>query len=90
MMMAHTDRLPACNKTYSGDNDDDDDIGDDNDDHVMKTLGTTSQITPIFSYASSSTLHPRQWVSGLVIVSTSVASRLASLFLLTRGSQKNS
>ena len=60
MMMAHTDRLPACNKTYSGDNDDDDDIGDDNDDHVMKTLGTTSQITPIFSYASSSTLHPRQ------------------------------
>ena len=42
MMMAHTDRLPACNKTYSGDNDDDDDIGDDNDDHVMKTLGTTS------------------------------------------------
>ena len=33
----------------------------------------------LFSYASSSTLHPRQRVSGWVIVSTSVASRLASL-----------
>ena len=34
---------------------------------------------PFFSYASSSTLHPRRWVSQWVVVSTSVASRLASL-----------
>ena len=34
----------------------------------------------IFSYASSSTLHPCQRVSQWVIVSTSIASRLASLF----------
>ena len=34
----------------------------------------------LFSYVSSSTPHPRQWASGWVVVSTSVASRLASLF----------
>ena len=37
----------------------------------------------IFSYASSSTLHPHQWVSGWVVVSTSEASRLASLLSLS-------
>ena len=40
-------------------------------------------IFPWFATARrySSTLHPYQWVSGWVVVSTSVASRLASLFL---------
>ena len=35
----------------------------------------------IFSYASSSTLYPCEWVSGWAEFQTSVASRLASLFL---------
>ena len=35
-----------------------------------------------FSYASSSTLYPCQWVSGWAEFRTSVASRLASLFSL--------
>ena len=39
-------------------------------------------ICTLFSYASSYTLHTRQRVSGWVVVSTSVASRLASLFSL--------
>ena len=46
-----------------------------------KTLSSKHiQILCFFSYASSSTPHPRQWASGWVVVSTSVASRLASLF----------
>ena len=49
---------------------------------VSLDLPVSKTVSLVISYASSSTLHPRQWVSGWVIVSTSVASRLASLIFL--------